>query len=262
MSDPRLPLDDGGEELDLAEDDEEAPDEVEDGEGDGEDAGGDDEAEGDADDEGDGRQERQTRHVESRYQRNRREAQEAKREAADLRRRLDDLERRGPSAPQGPDPQAAARAEQEWLQSLELMAPAQMAIAIRDRERQMMGAALQQTEARLLDRQDRADFRRLCETDRSARRLAPQVEQMIADARRNGNYSLDRETAFTFVYGTEMRARARVETPRQRAAAGRRVQRQTVRPGSGRGDAPRGGNRRSQDADDEALLRGITIADL
>jgi hypothetical protein len=257
-----LPLDDGGEELDLAEDDEEAPDEVEDGEGDGEDAGGDDEAEGDADDEGDGRQERQTRHVESRYQRNRREAQEAKREAADLRRRLDDLERRGPSAPQGPDPQAAAREEQEFYQSLELMAPAQAIMAVRDRERRTMGMALQQTRAELLDEVRKQRWETSCESNWTKARLSPQVQTMIDTARRQGNTSLDYETAYRWALGDEIDRRSRVETPRQRAAAGRRVQRQTVRPGSGRGDAPRGGNRRSQDADDEALLRGITIADL
>ncbi len=258
MSDRREPLP-GNEELDLGEDEEaEIP---EDDEGDGEDAGADDEGEGDAgDDEG---EEGQARHVERPRSRGESRAQRQANENRELRRRLEELERRGTEQrPQGPDPQAAAREEQEFYQSLELMAPAQAIMAVRDRERRLMGSVLQQTEARLLDRQDRSDFARLCETDRSARRLAPVVEQMIADARRSGNFSLDRETAFTFAYGKELRERGRTETPRQRAAAGRRVQRQTVRPGAGRGDAPRAASRRSQDSDDEAFLRGITLDDL
>lgn len=256
MSDRREPLP-GTEELDLGEDEEvEAP---EDDEGD-EDAGGDDEGEGDAgDDEG---EEREARHVERPRSRSENRAQRQAQENRELRRRLEELERRPAERPQGPDPQAAAREEQEFYASLEMMAPAQAIMAVRDRERRLMGGALQQTRTELIDRQDRRDWARDCETNKTKARLAPKVEEMISNARNRGNYDLDRETAYKYALGDEIDRRGRTEAPRQRAAAQRRVQRQTVRPGSGRGDAPRSTNRRSQDSDDEALLRGTVIADL
>jgi len=183
-------------------------------------------------------------------------------EARDLRRRLEEVERGRSQPQQQADPYAGARAEQEFVASLELMSPSQAMIAVRDRERQIMGAALQQQQATLLDRQDRRDWEQSCRDNRTRARLAPQVEQMVADARRQGNFNLDRETAYKYALGDEIDRRGRAEAPRQRAAAQRRVASQTTRPGNGRGDAPRGNARRDQASEDERLLRSITIADL
>src|SRR5260221_4055467 len=160
MSDRRESLP-GDEELDLGENEEAEIDEGD--EGDGEDAGPDDEGEGDA---GDAEEEGQARHVdrprsrgESRYQRLANENRELKRQIEDVGRRIEQRPQ------QGPDPQAAAREEQEFYQSLELMPPAQAIMAVRDRERRLMGSVLQQTETRLADRQDRRDWARDCETN-------------------------------------------------------------------------------------------------
>lgn len=226
--------------------------------GEGDDAEADAELEADGEDEPEAEVARPQRR-ESRYQRNERTAREAKEEARQLRERLDRLEGQRNQTP--PDPAAQQRADAEELERLRLMDPVDALHYVRQQERQRLGQYMQGVEGRIADRQDKSEFDAACREDKAMLRLAPEVERHIADARRQGNYTLARQTVADLLYGQEMRARRREGTPRQQREAQRRVARQTVRPGGGRGEVPR--QRRQADGDaDEKFLRGITIGDL
>jgi hypothetical protein len=204
---------------------------------------------------------------ETRRQRNKGEAQRWReryqREAAtssDLVRRIAALEQQ--RAQPAFDPQAAARAEQEFRASLEVMAPHEAALAVAQRQEQRFQAQLTQVELRGFDRSDKANFDAMAATDRRAARYAAEVEQLLAQRRQMGDYTLGRRDILAFKLGEELLARGAAQAPAQRRAANGRVARETTRPASGRGDVAAGGRTRNQDVDDEALLRRVTTADV
>lgn len=206
--------------------------------GDGEDAGDGEEEEREADDEGHARQVREPQRKESRYQRAIREAREAKREAQQLRERFEQAQRQ-PAHPQGPSQEELRRQEQQFLESLRLMDPTEAIIAVRDRERQQFSQVLQQVHVSSLDRQDRADFNAEARSDPAMARLKDQVEAAVTEARRLGNYAVTRKDIFYRMYGEEMAMRRQTDRPRQQREAKRRVERQTTRSVSGRGEGVR-----------------------
>ncbi len=191
----------------------------------------------------------------------RRRAQDAERERDDLRRRLEVLEHGSQTPRADPDAQRRqAEAETQELERLWQQDPLQAIQQVRNRERQAIGQALQQSEARIMDRQDLRDWQQTVRSDRTAARLNSQVEAIIDGARRQGNYATTRQLAYEVLVGQEVLRQRSQRGPQQTRQAQRRVARQTVRPGSGRGDlAPA---RRQQVDGDEALLRGATVEDI
>jgi hypothetical protein len=180
--------------------------------------------------------------------------------SSDLTRRIAALEQQ--RAQPAYDPQAAARAEQEFRASLELMSPADAAIAVANRQAQQFREQLTQVELRGFDRSDKANFDAMTATDRRAARYAAEVEQILAQRRQMGDYTLGRRDILAFKLGEELLARGAAQVPAQRRAANGRVARETTRPASGRGDVAAGGRARNQDVDDEALLRRVTTSDV
>mgnify|MGYP001603274943 CR=1 FL=1 len=124
------------------------------------------------------------------------------------------------------------------------------------RGQQQIGAALQQQEARMLDRQDEREWNRSLQSNRFAQRFKDAVERDVQTLRSQGSQYINREMLLQKHVGEYTLNRAQAEGPRQRAAAQRRVARQTTRPASGRGDgAANRGRRGSEDDDDIALLK-------
>lgn len=180
--------------------------------------------------------------------------------SSDLTRRIAALEQQ--RAQPAFDPQAAQRAEQEFRAQLELMSPVDAALAVAQRERALHRQELTQVELRGFDRSDKANFDAMAATDRRAARYAAEVERVLAQRRQMGDYTLGRRDILAFKLGEELLARGATQVRAQRQQANGRVARETTRPASGRGDVAAGGRARNQDADDEALLRRVTTADV
>ena len=175
----------------------------------------------------------------------RRARQEAEKRAAALER--ENAELRGfqagaTSRQQQADPQAAARAEQEFYQSLELMPPSQAYQAVVQRERQQFGAAFQQLQFNQQDLADQTRFEASCARSPVRETYREKVEAYRQDQLRRG-FIISREESFHLLYGRELEARSNRAAPRQRVAAAARVAGQRTRPTGARGDVSPGGRR-------------------
>jgi hypothetical protein len=208
-----------------------------------------------ADDEEEG----QARRDVARHRRPSQTERRALREARELRERLDRLERER-SQPAPIDPQAQQREEQAFWESLQYMDQGQQLRAVRDRERGLYVQGLNQVRGETLDAIDRTRFETRAENSPARRRLSSEVERHIADLRRAGNYNATRDQVFHLLLGMEVDQKANVAGPRQRAQARARVERETTRPGSSRGDVVREG--RSRVDADEAFLRRTRVGDV
>lgn len=259
MSDvPRDPPEEGGE------DDLENPEIDESGQGDeilGDDA--DDEAVPAEEDEGSQESQREVRQTrgESRQARLSREASELRERLARAEGERDALRQTGQRQPQF-DPQAQARADAEFYQSLESMSHIDAMRAVENRATQRIGMAMQQQRIQDQDNLDRRDFAVLSRTDRNAARFKAQVDDTAQRILAMGQVP-NREEILNNLVGREVRERSARILPQQRRAAAARVAQQTTRPAGGRGDVARGAGRaRNQDEADEALLRSVTLEDL
>lgn len=261
MSDPRLPLPEEDTDLGEIEDGEEPVQDAEGGE-DGEDAvdaeGDGEEAEGDAEEDGPRRDVRQPSRSESRIAR-------TTRENAELRERLANLEGRL-SAPQpqpAADPYAAQRAAEAERELLATYTPEQISQHFYQKGMQQTAQALQMQRIESLDRIDRMAFENRAERSAARSQLAAEVEKQAQAYLARGQMA-NREDIFAYLFGKEaLRKAERAQPARQRAGAQRRVAAQTTRPGSGRGDVARGGNRqRSQEDDDMRFLQRTTVGDV
>ncbi len=188
------------------------------------------------------------------------EIRELRRENEEIRRQMQTLQQQ----PRQPaiDPAAQARADQEFWASLDLMTPAEAHRAVYNRARnefaQQFGAQQLSTQEAI----DRRDYDAAARTSRIHQQYRQRVEDLIGAERARGNI-VTRDVALNYLVGQDAIARANKVAPAQRRSGAARVSAQTVRPGNGRGDVARGGNRqRNQDSDDEALLRGIRVADI
>jgi hypothetical protein len=151
------------------------------------------------------------------------------------------------------DPQAQAAARRAEMERISLLAPDQQMEAI-DR---LVDQKVALAEFRQLDRSDQMAFRQMQDSSPAARRLAPQVEQVLQAQRAQGIYSFSREQIYHYLLGQEVHNRSTQNAGRQRQAGQRNVARQTTRPGGNRnrGDVSTGMNRsRSGDADRDMLM--------
>ena len=186
-------------------------------------------------------------------------------ERDEFARRLAAVEARqqAPAPVQQVDPAAAQREEQTFWASLEQMLPHEQVRAVAERERQRYQQQSAAIAIGSFDQFDRYEFAQLQATNRWAERLAPRVEAVLQERRRNGDYSMGRKAIFTYLYGEEMLKPRPAQAQRQRQQAAARVAGQTVSPAAARGDiAARAGGGRNQDAADEAYLRRVTTADI
>jgi hypothetical protein len=199
----------------------------------------------------------------------RRARQEAEERAARLERELAEARgfQQGMQARQV-DPQAAARAEQEFYASLELMPPAQAYQAIVARERQNVGTALQQIEFRSNDRADKQAYDIAARTSRVHQQYRSQVEQTLASERAAGR-NPDREVILKFLVGNDVLERSARAAPAQRNGAAARIAQQRTQPTGARSNVSPGGRRPapgSREADEAALAdaaaRGLNLWDL
>jgi hypothetical protein len=199
----------------------------------------------------------------------RRARQEAEERAARLERELAEARgfQQGMQARQV-DPQAQARAEQEFYASLELMPPAQAYQAIVARERQNVGTALQQIEFRSNDRADKQAYDIAARTSRVHQQYRSQVEQTLATERAAGR-NPDREVILKFLVGNDVLERSARAAAAQRNGAAARIAQQRTQPTGARSNVSPGGRRPapgSREADEAALAdaaaRGLNLWDL
>lgn len=176
---------------------------------------------------------------------------------AEYDRRLAEIQAR----PQQADPQAQARADQEFWASLEMMSPAEAHRMVYQRARQEIAQQLVHQQVATQEAIDRQAYEAAAQSSRVHQQYRERVEALVASERARGN-TLPREVALKFLYGGDGLERTRKGAPAQQRQAQQRVARQVVRPSTGRGEVPRTGIQRSQDADDEALLRGIRMDDI
>jgi len=196
----------------------------------------------------------------------RRARQEAEAEAARLRQELAEARgfQQGMQARQV-DPQAAARAEQEFYASLQYMPEEQRLQAVVQRERQTMGSALAQIEFRSNDRADKQAYDIAARTSKVHQQYRSQVEQTLASERAAGR-NPDREVILKFLVGNDVLERASRAAPAQRNGAAARVASQQTRPTGARGDVAAKGRRPqpgSLEADialvEAAIARGESV---
>jgi hypothetical protein len=165
-------------------------------------------------------------------------AQAAERRAEEAERRIAALE----SAQRQPpiDPQAVQRAEQEWLENLEMMTPSQQAQAVIERGRREFGGALNQLRFEQQDLADQTRFDASCNRYPHREAYRDRVETYRREQLARG-YVLSREDAFHLLYARDIEAKAMRAAPRQRAAAAARVNGQQTRPTGARSNiAPQG----------------------
>jgi hypothetical protein len=187
-------------------------------------------------------------------------ADAAERRAADVERQLGELRTQIQQRPN--DPAAQARAAEEERMRFEQMSPVEIALHVRETERQHTERRLQVMQLGIQNTMDRSAFDAAARNDTVRRDYADRVNRYVESELRQGRF-VSRETVYYALLGQDVDSRRQQATQRQQRQGARQVARQTVRPASGRGDVARGGGRqRDQGADDVALLRGTTVGDL
>ena len=145
------------------------------------------------------------------------------RELADLRAQVN--QRQQPVA-ETPEAKAARFA---------LMDPEQRVEARFNEAQAASQAHLARMSAALADQTDKATFSTLAASNPLYKRVAPKVEEKLAELRRMGQ-NVDREALAKYVIGEEVLKRSASAIPKQRQAAQQNIRRQNARPGAGRSD--------------------------
>jgi hypothetical protein len=175
-------------------------------------------------------------------------AERSEREA--LNRRLADLEIRQ----RQPDPAQLAREQAEEEARVEMMTPAQVARYYAEKTRRDVAQVISGQSFTIQDRIDKQTFDADVRNNPLLARVAPRVEQVLAEERRAGR-NTDRLIVAKYLLGDEMMTRHQTGAPRQRKAAAGRVNGQGGRPVNGAGDAQRQGGRQSDDSYEAAVRR-------
>jgi len=245
VEDEPLLHEDHADEIDIEENDEILDDEIE--------GNADEESEdlaGTADGQGQeaGRQEevRQPSRAERRVQQALTEAKAAKAETERLRLEIQQARTAQPVESQ------AQRQER-----LMLMDPDQRVDYLLRERQQQEDARFARLEFQMADSADRTAFEGLCARNPVAAKLKTNVEDYLAEMRRNGT-TAPRETVLRYVIGDRALANAPRATTRARNTADANRQRQAARPGAARSDA--GGSSRT--ATNEAEARRKRLEDM
>jgi hypothetical protein len=171
----------------------------------------------------------------------------------DLERQLSEANRQRaqPQQPQ-PDPAAQRAAQAALFERWAQMAPHEAEVERQEYYRRQFGGQMDRIAGQLGDQMDRTSFEARCATSKARERLAPRVEEVIAQRRQMGDFGTTREVAFKYLLGEEVDRKTGEATVRQRREGQNRIRSQTTRPGSARGDAPR--SRRPADDSYEAAV--------
>lgn len=105
-----------------------------------------------------------------------------------------------------------------------------------------------QMQFRAAESSDKAGFQALCARDPVAAKYADEVETRLADLRSKGQ-NVDRERLLTYLVGEKVRQGSQGARKKAAAEGQRRIKRETVVPGSSRGDTetPRRGGKSLED---------------
>jgi hypothetical protein len=125
-----------------------------------------------------------------------------------------------------------------------------------EQERQRSQAEMNKLRFEMYESTDRAKFEALKASNPIAARLAPKVEEYLANERRQGR-NFDREVVMTFLAGQEALARAGKEGTKQRAAGAARIAQNKTRPSNGGSDVGAGSRRSEKSLEDR--LDGVLI---
>src|ERR1700688_805443 len=169
-------------------------------------------------------------------------AQEAERKAAALEAELRGYQAGAAARQPAPDPQAAVRANAEFYQSLQYMSEEQKFEAVVNRERQQIGAVIQQLQFNQNDLADQTRFEASCARSPVREAYREKVEAYRQQQLRRG-FICSREEAFYLVYGPDVEARANKTRPGQTRAAAARVAGQRTAPTGARSNVSPGGRR-------------------
>jgi len=156
-----------------------------------------------------------------------RTAAEAKREAEALRAELAALKAERNTPPRETPEQVRARLEQ--------MDPYDRLQYERQQDRQEFQQSLQRIEFNSQETADKAAYESLCARNPVAAKLKQDVEDRLADMRRNGT-TAPRETVLRWVIGDRALANAGRASGRAQRTAATNRDRQQARPGNGRAD--------------------------
>lgn len=120
---------------------------------------------------------------------------------------------------------------------------------LRNKDRRENDAKLGQIQFGINDSNDRSAFREICNKTPALAKLAPEVEKLLAEARRAGQ-NPSREILGDILLGRKAREKAPAQVSKQRVAAQQERQRQTGKPGGGRGDVSGGRPGKSESAEE------------
>lgn len=164
------------------------------------------------------------------------------RDLAELR-----TQRQQPAAPTF-DPAAAARAEQEFFASLDMMSPAEAIRAVDQRRTAQFQQALLSQQAQITDRIDKQAYDAEARTSVLHQKYRQRVEDQLRQEYAAGNLRATRTDILAYFIGQDALARAGRAAPAQRRAAAARVDGQRTRPAGARGDVAAGGRRPAADS--------------
>lgn len=192
----------------------------------------------------------------SRRERSRNELAELRREVAELR-----AQRTEPARQPAIDPAAARAAEDKFFADLELVPPQEAFRQLYQRARSEFGQAILGQQINTQDRLDQQSYDSTARTNPLYERYRDKVEALVASERARGNI-VGRRQALAWLYFEDVERSGARAAGQQRQQGAARVASQTVRPVNPRGTVARGGGRRTQDEEDEALLRSISMQDI
>jgi len=152
------------------------------------------------------------------------EARKAREEAAETRRQLEEFRAQQQQMASRPDP-ALER------QRLELMSPEERMTYQLQQAEMRNQQQLQQMQFQMWDSNDKATFKTLAVTDKTAARLSDKVEAELAILRSRGQ-NVDRQTLLYYLAGKEAVERGRVAGAKQRQTGADNIRRQSARPGN------------------------------
>lgn len=188
------------------------------------------------------------------------------RELRETNRRLLEAVTRQPAQsqfPQQPDPARQAQLDREEAERVAQMPFEEQSRYWTRKTEERLQQQMLRGNLETRDMLDRIQFQQVMRERRLPARYATEVDNLLAQARQNG-MNPTREWLLKTVIGGEVLERKERDTERQRIRGQRRIASQTTRPSGTRSTAASGGGRRNQDqaADDEALLRGVSLGDV
>lgn len=178
-------------------------------------------------------------------------AKAAEDKASELERRLAQIE-------QGRTQQSTAQQQAEERERIALMTPDERTDYLVNKTRQEVNGEIQGLRFQMQDSADKTAFDALCARKPHFDAVRDDVEKQLVEMRRNGG-TAPRETLALYFIGKRADERAGRAAPRQKRKADDRIQRQTARPGNGKGDQRNDSGRRGGD---EKSARANRLKDL